>query len=193
LTNFRKDINIINTSFKECLIILEVFMNHVRMALAVLVLALIIIGCTATPAPTTVSYSIKEAHSGFVRDIDIPAKDFEIIGLVFHEAVFENGNGERLTYDALLKAAAQIGGNGIVNIMIDVKRERTTRVSSSVYSGTRTQNINYRETWYGSALAIRYTNTVAHGTPTSTGGNSISATSPTARGDASADSDWVGF
>jgi hypothetical protein len=110
--------------------------------------------------------------------------------LVFHEAVFENGNGERLTYDALLKAAAQRGGNGIVNIMIDVKRERI--VTTATDNRGRSQSI-IRETWYGSALAIRYTDTIAPGTPISTDGNSISATSSTASDGASANTGGGGI
>jgi hypothetical protein len=138
-------------------------MKHVRTVLVVLALALVLGGCAAAPASQT--FSVMESHSGFVRDIAIPAKDFEILGLVFHEAVVENGNnGERLTYHALLREAEQRGGNGIVNVMIDVRRERQT-------TGTSTRS---REVWYGSALAIRYTATVAPETPMSSGGRALS-------------------
>ena len=93
--------------------------------------------------------SLKVADTGSIREIAIPAKDFQVVGVVRHEAVVSNGNGERLTYDALMKAAAAQGANGLVNVMIDVSREQTSFLFFSW---------NVKETWYGSALAIRYLN-----------------------------------
>jgi hypothetical protein len=149
----------------------ENFMKHVRTVLVVLVLSFVVMGCATT---ATTSQSLTEAHSGFVRDIAIPAKDFEIIGLVFHEAVVENGNnGERLTYYALLRAAEQRGGNGIVNVMIDVRRERLDTTTTSMTRGG-SSTVTFREIWYGTALAIRYTTTVQPETPISTGGRALS-------------------
>jgi len=93
------------------------------------------------------SDKFKEPISGFTYNIAIPAKDIQIIGIVRVETkVDTNGNGELLTYDALLKAAERAGGNGIANIMIDRLQE---------YDSTA---MNSTTTWYGSALAIKYTN-----------------------------------
>jgi uncharacterized protein YbjQ (UPF0145 family) len=148
----------------------EDFMKHVRTVLVVLAMALVMIGCVTTDST---SYSVTDAHSGFIRDIAIPAKDFDIVGLVFYEAIVENGNnGERLTYNALLREAERLGGNGIVNVMIDVRRERHTTTTTSMMRGGATAT-RVREVWYGSALAIRYTDTVAPDTPMSSGGRAL--------------------
>jgi uncharacterized protein YbjQ (UPF0145 family) len=94
--------------------------------------------------------SIKEPYSGTLWNIGVPAaKDVEILGLVHYEASLHRSIGEKLTYDALLREAERIGGNGIVNVMIDKKKEGF-------------QFINWlfdlKETWYGTALAIKYLN-----------------------------------
>ena len=94
--------------------------------------------------------NLKEAYRGTAYQIGVPAaRDVEILGLVRYEAVVKAGNGERLTYDALLREAEKLGGNGIVNIMIDVKRQGTKLFW---------MYLNPQETWYGSALAIKYRN-----------------------------------
>jgi len=163
----------------------EVFMKYVKTVLIVLALVSVLAGCGTTS--TSSSYSMKVPSSGVIRDISITAKDFEPIGLVFVEAVIENGNGEMLTYDALLKAAAARGGNGIVNVMIDVKRERHEATSSSMLGGS-TSRVTIKETWYGSALAIRYTTTPAPNAPMSTDSRSLSASGSGASSSAAADS-----
>jgi hypothetical protein len=110
------------------------------LALGVLVvLAAVFTGCAT---------ELKTSYNGTTWNIGVPAaKDVEILGIVRYEGVVENGNGEKVTYDALLREAEKLGGNGIVNIMIDVKREGLKLIAFL---------INPKETWYGSALAIRY-------------------------------------
>jgi hypothetical protein len=125
-------------------------------------------GCASTDSEGA---SRKQAYTGFISDISIPAKNFDVVNLVFVEAVIENGNGESLTYNALLRAAQEIGGNGIVNVMIDVKRETQTTTTTSLLGGS--SNTKHIETWYGSALAIRYTNTLPPDTPLSTTGRTL--------------------
>jgi len=111
----------------------------------------------------TSSVSTKQRYEGRTFDISIPAKDFQVIGLVHVEtSVDKDGNGTYITYDALLKAAEAIGGNGIANVMID--RKTTTTIMKSIGSGVATNE----QTWYGSALAIKYTNALAPDTPLST-------------------------
>jgi hypothetical protein len=109
--------------------------------LGIAVFLLLVTGCAT---------SIKEGYSGTTWNIGVPAaKNIEIIGLVHYEGYVDRGLGEKMTYDALLKEAERLGGNGIVNIMIDVKTE-----------GIRFFNwlFDRKETWYGSALAIKYLN-----------------------------------
>jgi hypothetical protein len=94
--------------------------------------------------------AMKSPYIGTAWNIGVPAaKDIQILGVVHYEALVKNGNGERITWDALLKEAEKQGGNGIVNVMIDVKREGTKFLFFY---------LNPKETWYGSALAIKYLN-----------------------------------
>jgi hypothetical protein len=111
--------------------------------LALVFVALGLAGCATT---------IKENFSGKSENITVGAKDFTSVGLVFVEGVVTSGNGEKITYDALMKAAAEKDADAIVNVAIDVKRE-----------GLRFLRFLFNpiETWYGSALAIKYTDAIS--------------------------------
>jgi hypothetical protein len=100
-------------------------------------------------ALTGCASELKSSYNGTTLNIGVPVKNIEILGIVRYEAIVANGNGEKVTYDALLKEAEKVGGNGIANVMIDVKREGLQLFSLV---------LNPKETWYGSALAIKYTN-----------------------------------
>jgi len=108
------------------------------------VIMISLISCTSS------TESLKGMYEGATYNIAIAAKDFEILGVVrIKTTVIDKENGEYITYDALLKEAEAKGGNGIVNVFID--RE----INSD------------SETYYGTALAIKYTNTLAPNTPIS--------------------------
>jgi uncharacterized protein YbjQ (UPF0145 family) len=110
-------------------------------ALGLVVVLVALTGCTT---------GFKAGYNGTTWNIGVPAaKNVEILGVVHYEGVVENGSGEKVTYDALLREAEKLGGNGIVNIMIDVKREGMKLLFWI---------LNPKVTWYGSALAIKYTN-----------------------------------
>jgi hypothetical protein len=98
------------------------------------VIGLSIAGCAS-------DNSIKQPISGVTYNIAIPAKNIQVLGIVRVETkVDDEGNGELITYDALLKEAEKKGGNGIANIMIDMMQKDSSET-----------------TWYGSALAIKFT------------------------------------
>ena len=110
---------------------------------------------TATPAaaPSTAT-SLQISNEGvFGEQIRIPIKDFEPVGLVFTEAQYsvrisDNAfSGDMFTYQALLKEAQRLRADAIINVVIDKRIER-------IIEGT---NSRRQETWFGSALAIRYT------------------------------------
>jgi hypothetical protein len=104
-----------------------------------LVLAFGFAGCVVTPA-------MKESSIGLVPQIGVPvARNVEILGIIRCESVVSGGTGEKITYDALLRESEKLGGNGIVNIMIDVQH------GGSLFSGPK-------DTWYASALAVKYSN-----------------------------------
>jgi hypothetical protein len=109
-------------------------------------------GCGTVPTSSEINYS---NQGTFGQSVIIPGKDFETRGLIFTETVYQitdrgTINGDIFTYQALLKEAQRLGADAIINVTIDKRRENVT-------SGSRT---NIQETWYGSALAIRYTNTL---------------------------------
>lgn len=113
-------------------------------------------GCfSSIPVVTTTAEVNYRNWGAFGENAIIPVKDFESKGLVFTEVQFqitEQGTieGNVFTYQALLKEAAKLGADAVINVTID---KRTEKVSSGF--GKKT---NKQETWYGSALAIKYTN-----------------------------------
>jgi hypothetical protein len=139
----------------------EDFMKKVLCGMAAVLAAIVVMGCAT---------GVKEMYSGTVYDIAVPqAKNVEIIGLVHYEGVVNAGYGEKITYDNLLKEAEKIGGNGIVNILIDVKKEGRKFLWFTIPT---------TETWYGSALAIKYTNeNLTESTTTVTEAGTVSSTS----------------
>jgi len=72
----------------------------------------------------------------------VVAKNFESVGIVFAESNANTRNGYRITYNALMKEAAQKGADTVINVNI---------------SSTGTFN----KTWSGSATAIKYLDTVS--------------------------------
>jgi hypothetical protein len=121
----------------------------------ILAAVLILTGCTSL---------ISKENEGYFDNIRVPAHDFTSMGLVFSETMVENGKGELFTYNALLKEAHKLGADAIVNVSIDVIRQ-----------GTKFLNmyLNPKETWYGSALAIKYTTAIKDVTTTTNEGETI--------------------
>lgn len=109
--------------------------NLSKITLAVVLsISLFFAGCAATAVDSR----------GTVPQLMLPEKNIEILGLVY----VDGEKSKLLTHQALLKAAEQKGGNGVANLLIDI--ERTTMCIFGLCSSG--------ETWYGSALAIKYTN-----------------------------------
>ena len=76
--------------------------------------------------------------------VALTAKDFEPLGIVFVEDISATRrNGYGITYDALMKEAVQKGADAIINVNV---------------SSTRSF---FKRTWSGSALAIKYLDTVS--------------------------------
>ncbi|MDR1904882.1 MAG: hypothetical protein LBQ88_21695 [Treponema sp.] len=119
---------------------LFVWVLFILAAFAVLALT----GCATTTEGTN--------NGNFGENIRTPVKDFETLGLVFTESqltVADKGSeGQILTYQALLKEAQALGADAIINVVIDKK------IQVSSFPGSRIT------TWYGSALAIKYTATL---------------------------------
>ncbi|GHV69070.1 hypothetical protein AGMMS49928_10240 [Spirochaetia bacterium] len=111
--------------------------------------ALVSTGCITTQTTQTKG----ENQGNFGEHIRTPVKDFQSLGLIFTETRLGaigggSDEGQIFTYQALLKEAQTLGADAIINVVID-KKTRVTAVSDSPII-----------TWYGSALAIKYTSTL---------------------------------
>jgi hypothetical protein len=101
-------------------------------------------------------------QGNFGEHIATPAKDFESRGLVFTEFSYQINqtrgtiNGESFTYQALLREAQRAGGDAIINVVIDRQVDTVTSGANTIIT----------HTYYGTALAIRYTNALATSTTT---------------------------
>jgi len=123
----------------------------------VLVLAVSLAGCKTID---TIEGGIRNVHGIFDHINVVPAKNFQTLGLVFAENTFEmddNGaRGDVLTYQMLLKEAHKLEADTIVNVVIDFKAE-----GSQQFLGRRALGrIKGKVTWYGSATAIKFTDTL---------------------------------
>ena len=75
-------------------------------------------------------------------NISLAAKDFESLGVVLVESIAAGRDGYRAAYNTLMKEAAQLGADAIINVNI------------SSPGGV------FNRTWSGSALAIKYLDAV---------------------------------
>jgi hypothetical protein len=122
-----------------------------RAIIAIACAAVFVTGCV-TPMATQ---STNQSWGAF-GEVLVPVKDFESKGLIFTEVQFtlktDSGtiDGKVFTYQALLKEAQKVGADAIVNVTID-------RMTENVTTGTAFSAGTFKETWYGSALAIKYT------------------------------------
>ncbi|GBU26613.1 hypothetical protein R84B8_00123 [Treponema sp. R8-4-B8] len=120
--------------------------------------AVIAIACAAvfTGCSSTNEAQRNSQNWGAFGDVLVPVKDFESKGIVFTEISFTvNDDGEikgkTFTYQELLKAAQKVGADAIVNVTIDKVVEKVTKEMGF------SKDAEIKETWYGSALAIKYT------------------------------------
>jgi hypothetical protein len=115
-------------------------------------------GCLTTTA-TEMYYSNQGI---FGEAVIIPLKDFEGRGMVYKTFTFRIDKDGRITgdvfkYQDLLKLAEAKGADAIINITID-KRTDMVKTSDSVFSEEVLE-----ETWWASALAIKYTGALTQG------------------------------
>ena len=123
-----------------------------RLFLAIIVLAVFAILSTGCKTSAQVS---NDNWGTFGVVAGIPVKDFVSMGLIFTEVSFTVDNkkidGKVFSYQELCKKAEALKADAIINITIDKKSEMI-RENNKVFK---------RETWYGSALAIKYTDVLA--------------------------------
>jgi hypothetical protein len=123
----------------------------------VFVFLLVLLGCTTID-------TIGKENYGTFQNITVPAKDFQSLGLVFAETSFDTDDrgsrGDVFTYNALLKEAQQLGADTIVNVVIDVKKEGANEWLKFLGIKRDMGVVSGKEIWYGSATAIKYTDSL---------------------------------
>jgi len=137
--------------------------------------ALTIFAALAVTGCVTTTQTGKENSGHFGEHTRTPVKDFVSLGLIFTETQLTTSStgtsGQIFTYQALLMEAHKLGADAIINVVIDKKSQKSSnaaRESSTI------------ETWYGSALAIKYTETIRQTeTVTVTTGNNTATTQST--------------
>ena len=119
-----------------------------KTVIAVLVV-LVLIGTIGRGFAFGAARGYRGFHSGIpsmgTGNVALVVKDFEPLGIVFAEAAGASGNGYRAAYDALIKEAAKKGADAIINVNIS---------SSGLF---------FNRTWSGSALAVKYLDSVLEG------------------------------
>ena len=107
-------------------------------------------------------------HGIFGEQVRIPVKDFESLGLVFVQVHLEHDSrgridGDAFTFQKLLKEAHALGADSIINVVIDRQTQQLQR------RGRRgLETIGQSGTWFASALAIRFTDTIVNHVTTTT-------------------------
>jgi hypothetical protein len=108
--------------------------------------------------------TLERENYGAFQDITVPAKDFQSLGLVFSEVSFDTdasgSRGDVFTYNALLKEAQKLGADTIVNVVIDVKKEGANEWLNFLGIKRDLRVVSGKETWYGSATAIKYEDSI---------------------------------
>jgi hypothetical protein len=109
-------------------------------------------------ACTTAEYSVNE--SGYTDHVTVVVKDFRTLGFVTVVATETHTSGpmgfsrrvegSNITYEALLKEAAKLQADDIVNVKVDVACSYTKTAFDWLIGWTRVY------TYTGTALAIRY-------------------------------------
>lgn len=122
--------------------------NNLFVWALIALIALAAAGCVTTK-------TVGENQGNFGEHTRTPVKDFASLGLVFTETQLTTSSsgtsqGQIFTYQALLKEAQKLGADAIINVVIDKKTQNTGNT--------------IQETWYGSALAIKYTNALTQTT-----------------------------
>jgi len=137
--------------------------NSLIFIAAIICAAVLVSSCGTLINNKDRNISVDFGHRGnqFGQQIITPAKDFNGLGLVFSEQSFELNTKERFdgqtfTYQALLREAKALNADAIINVVIDYR----VVIDSTIDDADKRTEIK-TETWYGSALAIKYTTSLS--------------------------------
>jgi hypothetical protein len=110
---------------------------------------------------STVDSLSQENIGEFTNNLALPNKDFTTLGLVFSETSYDldekGARGDIYTYYKLLQEVKKLNGDYMINIVIDKKVEGTFET----ILGRKTDKlIKGKVTWYGTATAIKYSDSI---------------------------------
>ncbi|GHV75570.1 hypothetical protein AGMMS49942_03910 [Spirochaetia bacterium] len=133
-----------------------------RSGLFVGMLALVVAFGVLTGCSTVNRVSRHYEEGGVYQDISVPNKDFQSLGLVFAEYTREGDGaggekGEVYTFYKLLQEAKKLGADSIVNVKIEGNYADHTDLK---LGGMIKKDQPTSKTWFGSATAIKYTDTI---------------------------------
>jgi len=133
-----------------------------KKSLGVLVLALVMaVSLISCKTIDSLGGGINRTQGSFDDMNLVPAKDYRTLGLVFSEATYQmDEKGERgnvLVYQMLLKEAQALGADTVVNVVIDYKISGSQK---KLFGIRPVCKMTGQVTWYGSATAIKYTDTI---------------------------------
>jgi len=110
---------------------------------------------------STVDSLDQENIGEFTNNLALPNKDFTSLGLVFSETSYDldekGARGDIYTYYNLLKEVKKLNGDYMINIVIDKKIEGTFETMFGRKTG---KLIKGKVTWYGTATAIKYSDSI---------------------------------
>ncbi len=100
------------------------------------------------------------AKQGWANYSEITIKDFDTVGIVSVETEWvekvgflhltTDTSGSKVTYNALMQKAAELGADDVINVRIDQTKEGKTGIIEKILGGTTTTK------YMGTALAIKY-------------------------------------
>ena len=138
---------------------------HIMMVVSFVIFIVLGLACATKPEPQKTESQDTSSRFHY-EDVKTPVKDFVSLGIVFDVSTFtitsdvnnssstSTTEGERFMYYRLLEKAHALGADAIVNVSID-KLSSTRRV----LQGRKTNTVA-EEKWFGTALAIKYTDAI---------------------------------
>jgi len=123
--------------------------------LAITALAFFVVLGLASASTPSAKNDYSYPQSGVTNNVNIAAKDFKTLGVIFVnsvEVIDSQGNhtGSKITYEMFMREAVKLGADDVINMKIDVniKTDKETTKTITTYSYT------------GTGLAIKYTDAV---------------------------------
>jgi uncharacterized protein YbjQ (UPF0145 family) len=146
--------------------------------LVVGLLAVVSLCACSTGTKKTGNRNYTSTESGKISTAQIAVKDYDVKGMIFVESkvttdIAGQRNGSGITYEMLMKEAAKLGADDVINVRIDVVESdkhndiynKNQMTGDEIFAG---RELTSREYIYkASALAIKYTKAIGVATDSS--------------------------